>query len=104
MIIGYLGIDNYTCYKEHPGFYDASYYLSNELAKMKLQKKQLYMHYHDDQVVLKSRKLSAILSGTHEERLISLGCSFIGYQWIADINHLYGNAYGDDISSVALHM
>ena len=106
VIIGYLGIDNYTCHKEHPGFLRMlSYYLSNELAKMKLQKKQLYMHYHDYlSGALNRASYQQYRQELMEERLISLGVVSLDINGLWDINHLYGNAYGDDIIRRIAHV
>ena len=106
VIIGYLGIDNYTCHKEHPGFLRMlSYYLSNELAKMKLQKKQLYMHYHDYlSGALNRASYQQYRQELMEERLISLGVVSLDINGLRDINHLYGNAYGDDIIRRIAHV
>ena len=97
VIIGYLGIDNYTCHKEHPGFLRMlSYYLSNELAKMKLQKKQLYMHYHDYlSGALNRASYQQYRQELMEERLISLGVVSLDINGLRDINCLLYTSKAD---------
>lgn len=105
-VIGYLGIDNYSKRADHPGFLRMlSYYLTNELTKMKLQKKQLYIHYHDYlSGALNRTSFQQYRQELNEERLISLGIVSVDINGLRDINHLYGNAYGDDIIRRITHL
>lgn len=97
--VGYIGIDNP---KRNTGdttvINTLRYVLTNELAKRRLQDKQQYLIYHDELTgVLNRNSFKEYRENLSEEGLISIGVVSLDINGLRGINHVWGNAYGDDI-------
>ncbi|WP_181995569.1 bifunctional diguanylate cyclase/phosphodiesterase [Clostridium sp. AM58-1XD] len=98
-LVGYIRIDNP---RQNTGNISAIdgllYFLTNELIKRRLQKRQEYLSYHDEMTgMLNRNSYKDYAESLKEEGLISLGVISLDINGLKEINRNHGNSYGDDI-------